>query len=420
MDFDELVKKRVSTRTFSPTPVPHETVQEILALAQWSPSSCNLQLTRCIVIDDPKLLSTLSAQADKKFSWAPCILLFVFDPRINRGRWATQVSLGALMQTCLLAATERGLASCPMAGFKGDAIIKRVLHIPTYMQLGLLVALGFPKTINETKDRARLSADAFANRNGYRTDADLKTISPNADYWSMQDVVSYRDRIAPVYLYSGHNRLNSFSPTVVASSILQFEECLKDINDNPHTDYLDICTYDGDALVSIAKTHPTWSIHFADHSSYIGGIHERSLPGVRYTKIDDRQMVDLPSSSVDVVSCFHKLEFTPDWEDLLREVARVLRPGGKFFFTTTNPTLMRKCIDWFRSWWESFRGTVNVYDGNPYYKIGPCSFRSIDTILSACTRAGLECQLSGTDKVPGGGKMNHRYAWGLLAKNGSE
>jgi nitroreductase/ubiquinone/menaquinone biosynthesis C-methylase UbiE len=412
MDFTALVRARVSARTFQPTPVPRDLVREILALAQWAPSSCNLQLTQCLVVDDPGMLKTLTEQADKKFSWAPCLLLLAYDPRINRGRDATQVSLGGIMQTILLAATERGLASCPMAGFKGDEVIKRILHIPSHMELGLMVALGYPvEGLKTSKDRARNPLEQFVHWNAYDTTAEFSTVSIHADRWSMRDLRSYRERMAPVYLYNDHNRLSSFSESVLQSIV---QRCEKSIS-MTRPEVLDLCTYDGAVLRALRQAHPQWSYYFADHVSYVGGVHERCMPGARFVKMSDGHHLDLPDASVDVVTCFHKLEFTPQWEGMLKEAVRVLRPGGSLLVTTMKRSFVREMLQAVRSRWKR-RGPRNVYDGNPYYKIGPYAYRSFSNIRRVGMEAGLFCQDTGTESTSGGGALTHRYTWGVFVK----
>lgn len=50
--------------------------------------------------------------------------------------------------------------------------------------------------------------------------------------------------------------------------------------------------------------------------------------------VADAAATSLPAGTVDAVMCIDSLQFVPDQDGLLREVARVLRPGGRVVITT--------------------------------------------------------------------------------------
>jgi ubiquinone/menaquinone biosynthesis C-methylase UbiE len=66
--------------------------------------------------------------------------------------------------------------------------------------------------------------------------------------------------------------------------------------------------------------------------------HEVSAPA-RLMAMDARQL-DFPSASFDLVYSFHALEHIAEPERALREMARVLRPGGTFLVGTPNKSRM--------------------------------------------------------------------------------
>jgi 2-polyprenyl-6-hydroxyphenyl methylase/3-demethylubiquinone-9 3-methyltransferase len=48
--------------------------------------------------------------------------------------------------------------------------------------------------------------------------------------------------------------------------------------------------------------------------------------------------LDFSDNSFEILSCCDVLEHIPDWETVIKEIARVLRPGGLFLFDTINRT----------------------------------------------------------------------------------
>jgi nitroreductase len=162
----DVIKRRISTRAFLPTPLPRALVHEILEVARWSPSGGNMQPWKVIVLggaaaQEIKTLAVAKLGNDHRSSeegersmypsdlWepyrsrrfkiaedmyasmgitrdnkaarfahvarnleafgAPVIMLFVIDKRMGYGQWA---HLGMFMQTLALAAEERGVATC--------------------------------------------------------------------------------------------------------------------------------------------------------------------------------------------------------------------------------------------------------------------------------------------------------------------
>lgn len=199
---DAVIRGRRSVRGFLPTPVPKETILEILDVAARAPSGTNTQPWHVIVVTGAKkealsreLIETaLDPERDAEHSqeyayypekWihpyierrrkvgydlytllgipkgdrekmtrqfaknygffgAPVGLFFMIDRIMGQGSW---LDYGMFLENVMLAARARGLDTCPQAAFiKYHRIVSRHLEIPAHQQLVCGMALGYEDT----------------------------------------------------------------------------------------------------------------------------------------------------------------------------------------------------------------------------------------------------------------------------------
>lgn len=57
---EQFLKMRRSVREFKPTPVPRETLEQVIDTARWAPSAGNSQPVRWLVVEDPEVMEKLS------------------------------------------------------------------------------------------------------------------------------------------------------------------------------------------------------------------------------------------------------------------------------------------------------------------------------------------------------------------------
>jgi nitroreductase len=217
---DAAITSRRSIRAFLPTPVPRETVSQILQVASRAPSGTNTQpwqvqvltgaslqkLTRRILAahDDPAqralhseeyayyptewvspyvdrrrkvgwdLYSLLGiGKADKVrmhqqhgrnyvFFDAPVGLIFTIDRVMQQGSW---LDYGMFLQSIMVAARGRGLDTCPQAAFtQYHALIAEELGLAPGQMVVCGMALGWadPAAVENTLVTERAPVDAFA------------------------------------------------------------------------------------------------------------------------------------------------------------------------------------------------------------------------------------------------------------------
>lgn len=183
MDVIEAIKKRRAINFFEPgKDIPNEKLNELLELANLSPSSFNIQPWKVVVVRDPERKKTLRKCAfdQPKAEEASAVLIMVADPNCvedNFGRvldswtelgymkpemrktyeemarnlYGTPESLTrklvAVKNTALfamdlmLAAKGLGLETHPMDGFD-EACVKKEFGIPEDKLIPMLVAVG--------------------------------------------------------------------------------------------------------------------------------------------------------------------------------------------------------------------------------------------------------------------------------------
>jgi nitroreductase len=219
----EALRRRISTREFSPRPLPKQLVHEILDVARWAPSGGNLQpwkviavagAERAAVIDLARRINAakgpdesagrpvyppnlwepyrtrrftvgedmyalLGIQRADRFGrlarfarnyemfGAPVELFFVIDERMGHGQWA---HLGMFMQSIALAALERGVSSCMQEAWATvRSSLKSHFALDEHEFVYCGMALGYPDetaAVNSLRSE-RAPVEEFASFRGF-------------------------------------------------------------------------------------------------------------------------------------------------------------------------------------------------------------------------------------------------------------
>jgi SAM-dependent methyltransferase len=150
---------------------------------------------------------------------------------------------------------------------------------------------------------------------------------------------------------------------------------------------LDLGSSDGETLQHIAELRPDLRLFAAD----IAGQPAKYPAGCEFQQADfERDTLRWPDRSIDCITCMQLVEHLTDLKPLVREIARLLRPGGQVFFETPHPkTLVLSSPPNMAA--GSF--TLNFYDDPTHTRIV-----SVGSLASLVRQAGLEVQRTGISR----------------------
>jgi nitroreductase len=141
MDVHEAIQKKRAVRLFQETPVPEETILQILDSGRRSQSSKNTQPWQFIVVRDREKLVALSKTGDYAGHLAGAafgvILLGTSDRAWN------MFDLGQAAAYMQLAAWELGVGSCIATIYHPDQA-RAILSVPDTLECNVALSFGYP------------------------------------------------------------------------------------------------------------------------------------------------------------------------------------------------------------------------------------------------------------------------------------
>jgi nitroreductase len=135
MEFQEVLAKRRSVRHFNnKLPVPDSEVRALLLAATGAPTAGNIQPWRFVVVRTLEARERLAGALGQKWATAaPVVIVVCVDPRPCTARYGDRgerlyviQDAAAATENILLAAVDRGLASCWIGAFDTDAMAEAV------------------------------------------------------------------------------------------------------------------------------------------------------------------------------------------------------------------------------------------------------------------------------------------------------
>lgn len=187
---------RKSIRDFSDRRVSDELVHELVEHSLQSPSSCNLQLTEFIYLNDRQIIKSLANRCSKKFLWSSQWLVVICDTRLTYERNANFISAGIAIGNLLDKANQMKIDTCPVAGFVNDKYIKKKLKIPSFYKICLAIALGY-KASDSLLNTPRNQKEKLIN--SCKNLFSFSSVDSNIKKWNSNEIDEYRSRIFPVY-----------------------------------------------------------------------------------------------------------------------------------------------------------------------------------------------------------------------------
>lgn len=147
MSFIKLAEERYSLRTFSNKPVEKEKLDLVLRAGQLSPTACNNQPQRILVIESEEALEKLKKCTKYHFN-APMALLVCYDKnaswkRSYDGDDSGVVDASIVATHMMLQAAEIGLGTTWVGYFDPALIIKEYELPENYVPVALL-PIGYP------------------------------------------------------------------------------------------------------------------------------------------------------------------------------------------------------------------------------------------------------------------------------------
>jgi len=163
----ELITSRQSDRKYSNKSIDKEQLDRIAEAGRMSPSACNAQPWKFIVVDDPVLIKKLAVAASAKIlgmnsfvSQAMAIIVIVrekanFSSKIGgtiKSKDYSLIDIGIASENICLQTRAEGLGSCMIGWFDEDGV-RKILSIPKNKRVLLMITLGYSLSDQRTKRR---------------------------------------------------------------------------------------------------------------------------------------------------------------------------------------------------------------------------------------------------------------------------
>lgn len=152
MEFDEVLKKRHSVRSYTAQVPADSDIVKILKAADLAPSAGGLKSRKVFVVKDQQIRRELANAAHHQefVAQAPIVLVFCADldmiatyGRRGRDLYCIQ-DTSAAVENALLKATDLDLGSCWVGAFEEEEVSK-ICRLPQWLRPVALVSIGYER-----------------------------------------------------------------------------------------------------------------------------------------------------------------------------------------------------------------------------------------------------------------------------------
>lgn len=161
MEFDSVINKRKSVRSFRGKRASWKDVVEAIDAALQAPFAGNHNNLKFLSVEDPSSIAQIAKLCEQLWINESGFLVIVCsDDRHlenlfgERGRIYSRQQAGAAIENLLLKLTDLGLAGCWVGSYP-DEIIRQLLKIPAHIQIEAIIPIGYEKSGVKQKSKKK-------------------------------------------------------------------------------------------------------------------------------------------------------------------------------------------------------------------------------------------------------------------------
>lgn len=392
----EIIKARRSVRTFQKRVLERDKIRDLIEAAQWAPSASNKQLWEFVVVEDNEVKRRLVQEAGAHFFLqdAPCAIYVIYAKNISGEFSANIQSAAGAVQNMLLQASATGLGACCMAACGDRERVRHILRIPKRYVVVSAVLVGYPLDDASPRAPKRRMIDEIFHENYFDPDKGGK-FGDRFDAWDLKGLADFRSR--------GIRATDPFRQTVYQDPTFKDTDCEGEVALSlpvirEKDTVLDLLSFKGAQALELLRQRPSIRLICSDVSDeileFIRTAHtSMNLPPTIELLKGSLENSSVPPASVDVVTCFRKIDFFKQPDLLLSEARRSLKPHGRLVLSFLN----HWCISTLGRWYMTRIKKINCLMTNQ----GPIRTSTFGDVTRLVNRAGFRVEESfGLSLVP--------------------